>query len=290
MGLFGRTDGWGVSAVTCDSGSILGCTIASFPLIIGGLAALVLLLLGLRFALSMREGWRRTPEARPEPKPARQVTPGSPLHPPPASETPQKPKAPQPRPPAKPTPLQLSLSDPPDLSLADFQGDNNIQGDFGEVMTAVVLGAQGWKQLPSKLQGRRGIDGLFVREVRGGGGYECLATETKTNSGGYEPKSMTDEKLAADIAALYEVGALSKTNADELLRALDQGASFFRKELWRHDLSNGMTTINELGRKGEKGRSVTRSNARLMAALHMSLERFDRRSVYLGRPPVDDEA
>jgi hypothetical protein len=51
-----------------------------------------------------------------------------------------------------------------------------------------------------------------------------------------------------------------------------------------------MTTITELGRKGEKGRSITRSNARLMAALHMSLKAFDRRSIYLGRPPVDDEA
>lgn len=273
--------------MTCDSGSIFGCTIESFPWIIGGLAAVVLLLLALRFALTLSDRWR-APRATPaEPRPPRQVAPGSPLHPPSTADAPQRPKAQQP--PAKPTPLQLTLSDRPDLTLADFQGDNNVQGDFGEVMTAVALGAQGWRQLPSKLQGRRGIDGLFVREVRGGGGYECLATETKTNSGAYDPASMSDDKLTADIAALYEVGALSKAAADELLRGLAQGASFFRKELWRHDLSTGMTTVNELSRKGEKGRAVTRSNARLMAALHMSLERFDRRSVYLGRPPVDDD-
>jgi len=280
--------GDGANAVTCNSGSILGCTIASFPWIIGGLAALVLLLLALRFALSMRDRWRQRP-APAQPREPRQAAPGSPLHPP-SNQDPQKPAAPKPSAPAKPTPLQLTVSDRPDLTLADFQGDGNVQGDFGEVMTAAALGSQGWKQLPSKLQGGRGIDGLFVREVRGGGGYECLATETKTNSSTYDPASMSDEKLAADIAALYEVAALSKPNVDELLRALGQGASFFRKELWRHDLSNGMTTITELGRKGEKGRSITRSNARLMAALHMSLKAFDRRSVYLGRPPVDDEA
>jgi len=275
--------------VTCNSGSILGCTIASFPWIIGGLAALVLLLLALRFALSMRDRWRNKPAAPNDRPPPRDVAPGSPLQPPP-TETQPEPAAPKPSAPAKPAPLQLALSDPPNLTLADFQNDNNVQGDFGEVMTAVALSAQGWKQLPSKLQDRRGIDGLFAREVRGGGGYECLAIETKTNSGNYDPAQMSDAKLAADITGLYEVGALSKANTDELLRALGQGPSFFRKELWRHDLTNGMTTITELGRKGEKGRSVTRSNARLMAALHMSLKRFDRRSVYLGRPSVDDEA
>ena len=99
-------------------------------------------------------------------------------------------------------------------------------------------------------------------------------------------------RLSALAAALVLAfgSAQAQTAADELLRGLTQGASFFRKELWRHDLSSGLTTITELGRKGEKGRSVTRSNARLMAALHASLERFDRRSLYLGRPPVDDEA
>jgi hypothetical protein len=220
----------------------------------------------------------------------RDVPPGSPLQPSPTAKQPQRAKDPRAAVPAKPTPLQLRVADPPDLTLADFNGDTDVQGDFGEVMTAVVLAGQGWKLLPSTLQGRRGIDGLFVREVKGGGGYECLATETKTNGAAFDAASMSDERLAADIADLYELGAFPKATADEMLRGLAQGASFFRKELWRHDLSSGLTTITELGRKGEKGRSVTRSNARLMAALHASLERFDRRSLYLGRPPVDDEA
>lgn len=274
--------------VTCDSGSILGCTVASFPWIIGGLAAIVLLLLALRLALTWREGWRRPPEPVETLPPPRDVPPGSPLQPTPTAKQPQRPQ--EPRAPAKPAPLQLRVADPPDLTLADFNGDTNVQGDFGEVVTAVALAGQGWKLLPSKLQGRRGIDGLFVREVKGGGGYECLATETKTNGAAYDGAAMSDERLATDIADLYELGAFPKSTADELLRGLAQGASFFRKELWRHDLSSGLTTITELGRKGEKGRSVTRSNARLMAALHASLERFDRRSLYLGRPPVDDES
>ena len=82
---------------------------------------------------------------------------------------------------------------------------------------------------------------------------------------------------------------VNAATADELMRGLHQGASFFRKELWRHDLSSGLTTISELGRKGEKGRSVTRSNARLMSALYLTLTHFDRDAVYLGQPPLGED-
>lgn len=268
----------------CQSGSVLGCAISSFPWIIAGLGVVVLLLLGFRFFLFWRERRRPAPFAGPAPHRPPATKPGSPLVPP-ATTSSRAPKVPD-----KPAPLQLRVADAPDLELRDFQGSGHVQGDFGEMLTAVYLASQGWKRLPSKLHGGRGIDGLFAREVRGGGGFECLAIETKTNSANYDPAKMDDEKLARDIAQLFEVGAIGKAAADELLRALHQGSSFFRKELWRHDLSSGLTTITELGRKGEKGRSVTRSNARLMSALFMALEDFDRNAVYVGAKPVDDAA
>ena len=182
----------------------------------------------------------------------------------------------------------MRFSDPPDLKLAHFRGEVSVQNDFADLMTATLLSAQGWKQLPSRFHRDRGLGGIFVREVRGGGGYECLAIDSLSNGSTYDPASMADTKIAADIAQLYELGAFSKQTADELMRGLHQGSSFFRKELWRHDLSSGLTTICELGRKGEKGRSVTRSNARLMSALYLSLAHFDRDAVYLGQPPISD--
>lgn len=289
LGLFGRNDGWGAGAVTCDSGSILGCTIASFPWIIGGLAALVLLLLALRFALTLRDRWRRTPTAPAEPRPPRQVTPGSPLHPPPANETPPKPKAPQP---AKPTPLQLQVVDAPDIAHSDFT-NTDAQGDFGETLTDIILTLDGWKKVDSRFDnGGQGIDGLFVREVQGGGGFEVLAVETKTNESAYAPASMSDDKLEKDLNALYAQGAFGKTlneaMAKELIRGLHNGQPFFRKQLWRHSLSNGMTAITPLGRNGEQKPGTMRSHARLISGLYLSLKQLDRRSVYLGQPPVDD--
>ena len=272
---------WGAVPVACDSDSIFGCAIANFPWIIAGLALVVLLLLGFRLALSLIDRRNKSALPVPAPGPAPRsvaVEPGRPLQP--AQSQP-------PRQPSKPAPLQLRLQDAPRLAIEHFNDGARAEGDFGEVLTAVKLAADGWKQLPSKILGGRGIAGLFVRELREGGGFEALATETKTNTMPYQPSSMSDAKLAADIGELGAGEAFAKSIADELVRGLRQGPSFFRKELWRHDLSSGLTTVTELGRDGEKGRAVTRSSARLMSALYLSLSQFDRNSVYVGRKPVD---
>ena len=270
---------------TCGDSGLYGCAVSNLPWIITGLIIIALALIGFRVWLQLRERGTNPIKADPPPptKPKSPTPPGTPVAP-----TPKAPPTPENKPAPKPTPLQIRISDPPDLKLASFKGDMGVQNDFGDLMSAVLLASQGWKQLQSKYHGDRGIDGLFVREVRGGGGYECLAIESRSNSNTYDPVTMSDTKLAADIAQLYELGAFAKATADELTRGLHQGASFFRKELWRHDLSSGLTTISELGRKGEKGRSVTRSNARLMSALYLSLEHFDSSSIYLGQPPLDE--
>lgn len=286
----------GTKPVACDGG-LENCAVASFPWIIAGLIALVLVLILLRAGLQFRDRFRpRAPRPAPPQREPRIVPAGSPIVAPPPGEEPPPAKRPveERRPPpkpataAKPTPLQLRVEDRPDLLTSDFV-DSVVQGDFGELLTAAVLSSGGWKRLASKLPRGQGLDGLFVRELKGGGGFECLATETKTNSGVYQPATMTDEKIAGDIDLLYETGALRKHEADELLRALTEGSSFFRKELWRHDLSSGLTTIVRLGRQGEKGQSTTRSNARLISALFISLEQFDRHAHYLGGQSVDDE-
>jgi hypothetical protein len=249
----------------------------SVPLVIAALTLIAVALLAYRYYLKRGEVGT-APPPRPRPVPPQ----------PPAQPQP-KPQPPAPPPPRKPTPLQVRLSDAPDLKLAQFRDDPRIQNDFADLLTATILGSQGWKQVPSRYHGDRGIGGLFLRELRGGGGFECIATESRANSASYDATLMSDAHLAGEIAQLYELGALSRPLAEELMRSLHEGPSFFRKELWRHDLTAGLTTISELGRQGEKGRSVTRSNARLVAALYLSLATFDREAVYLGAPPLDSE-
>lgn len=269
----------------CDSGSIFGCAISSFPYIIAVLLAIVVFLVAFRFSLTYLERWRRKPAPEPiAPRPPKAVAPGSPLQP--THEPPPAKKDHKPPQPAKPSPLQLSFADRPDLKAADF-GNAHAQGDFGEMLTNVILAQEGWKQLPSKFAGGRGLDGLFVREVKGGGGFEALAVETKTNNAAYEQASMSNVKVSRNIGDLYEAGALGRQAADELIRGLTNGPPFFRKELWRHDLSSGVTAIMQLGANGEQKSGTSRSYARLMASLHASLKQLDRSAVYVGEKPVD---
>lgn len=271
---------------TCGDGGATSCVVSNIPLIVGLLMLVVLALLAYRYYLAMNDGkgTATKPPASPRPTKPSAKPDAKPEAPPPKPAVPPEPKAPP-----KPSPLQMKVSDPPDLKLSHFKGDIRVQNDFADVMTSAVLSSQGWKQLPSRYHRDRGIGGLFVREVRGGGGFECLVVESVANGTGYDPASMSDTSLAAEIAQLYELGAFSKQTADELMRGLHQGSSFFRKELWRHDLSSGLTTISELGRKGEKARSLTRSNARLMCALYLSLAAFDRDAVYIGEAPLEGE-
>lgn len=267
---------------TCGDTTTLNCAVSNLPWVIAVLTVIALALVAYRLYLQRGDRGAK-PQPSPVPPPA-QTAP----KPAPAPAPPPPPPAPPP-PPPKPTPLQVRFSDPPDLKPSHFRGDPHILNNFAELMSAAILSGQGWKQLPSRFHRDRGIGGLFLREVRGGGGCECLAIESLSNTATYDPATMLDTKLAADIAQLYELGAFPKATADELMRGLHQGSSFFRKELWRHDLSSGLTTICELGRKGEKGRSVTRSNARLMSALYLTLTHFDRDAVYLGQPPLTED-
>ncbi len=289
-----RIGGWDQKHVsTCDGGAS-SCVVSNIPLIIGLLTVVVLALLAYRFYLTRREtgdGKAGAPAAKPAASPPAKSGAKPEAKPQPGAPAPAAKPAPPPEPkaPPKPSPLQVKISDPPDLKLSHFKGDTRIQNDFADLMTSSILSSQGWKQLPSRYHRDRGIGGLFLREVRGGGGYECLAVESAANGTPYDPASMSDATLLTEVAQLFELGAITKQTADELTRGLNQGASFFRKELWRHDLSSGLTTISELGRKGEKGRSLTRSNARLMSALYLALTSFDRDAVYLGQPPLDGE-
>jgi hypothetical protein len=273
---------------TCDSGSVFGCAISSIPWIIGILLAIVVVLLAIRFALAWRERRTQAPSVPPAPRAPRAVTPGSPVQPPVGGRHDPKPQPP--RQPAKPTPLQLRVEDRPDLKVSHFTSAA-AEEDFGALLTDVILTSEGWKKLESRFTGG-GIDGLYVREVRGGGGFEALAVETKTNEAAFDPASMSDTKLEKDLSALYAHGAFGKTLneavANELIRGLRNGAPFFRKELWRHNLSNGMTAITQLGPKGEQKASALRSHARLVTGSYIALKQIDRDAVYVGERPVGE--
>ena len=141
----------------CDSGGALGCATANIPWVIGVLAVLLVLLLAARLGLHFLEQQRNAPQgakasSRPTPK---VVAPGSPLQPTPPQ-------------PVKPTPLQLRVADAPDLRVTDFASPQT-RGDFGEMLTDIILTGDGWKKLDSKVASGAGIGGQPICERAPGG-------------------------------------------------------------------------------------------------------------------------
>jgi hypothetical protein len=162
------------------------------------------------------------------------------------------------------------------------------------MLTDIILTGDGWKKLASKAASGVGIGGLYVREVKGGGGFEALAVDTKTSEAAYTPSEMSDETLASALSALYAQGAFGRSINDsvaqELIRGLRNGPPFFRKEMWRHNLTNGVTAVTHLGPAGEQKGSTMRSHARLVTGAFASLKQLDRGGVYLAGRSIDDGA
>ena len=205
---------WGLMPSACDSNGAFGCATENIPWVLGMLAVLVLLLIAARVALYLFELRGRPPGSTTTPvRPPKIVVPGSPLQPTPAE-------------PVKPTPLQLRVIDAPHLKARDFASDQT-KGDFGELVTDIVLTSDGWKKLASKTSSGVGIGGLYVREVKGGGGFEALAVDTKTNEAAYSPAAMSDAAVENALSALYAEGAfgrsINEAIAKELIRGLRNG-------------------------------------------------------------------
>src|SRR6185436_1185966 len=118
--------------------------------------------------------------------------------------------------PKKSVPLKLSLRDFHGLRPSDFRNDGRAQRDFGELVTVTMLAAEGWRKLPSKLQGGQGLDLLFVRHVHGAGGYEARAIEVKTNKTTYNPATMSDERVQAALGHLHDIGAFDTATFEQL--------------------------------------------------------------------------
>lgn len=168
-----------------------------------------------------------------------------------------------------------------------FLGNGQVKGDFGELLTAAILTQQGWRQLPSKIDPHgHGIDGLFIR--RGLFGWRVLITETKCNASTYRPAQLEIAKLIRALGDLYAVGTLDWKTSDAIIRALKWRSPRVTKELWRHHLHTGHTTITRTNRLGHlKPHTRQRDAVHLMESLAMMIEALDREGRYvLTAPPA----
>lgn len=167
------------------------------------------------------------------------------------------------------------------LSHTDFVRSHDL-GNFGEVLTLAILASDGWRAINGKPgTGPQGIDGVFLKPVAGG--WRGLFVETKTNSGGYADKSMSDSKLIGNLQSLWATSHAPDLQAAyaALIDGLQTGSPAVGKALWRHILATGETHVTPLGRKGERlGEYARHDNRAMMDALQLGLREFDREGRY----------
>ncbi len=160
------------------------------------------------------------------------------------------------------------------------------QGDFGEMLTAVMVTAQGYVQLPSQYGRNNGLDGVFVKREKPGAFSEVLITETKTGQAKINSDIMTDAGVRRRLDKMYAEGLLTYETADALIKLLDARAPNFKKQLWQHRIATGECFAYDLDAKQNFiGTPTEATNKGLFEALVRNLVTVGKLSADLRNTP-----
>lgn len=121
--------------------------------------------------------------------------------------------------------------------------DSVAKGNFGDSLTGIRLTAQGYGEEVSKIDGTHGIDGVYTRYANNGNLQEVLIVENKVDSGVLDPGQMTDTWIDEKVEKLIASGDSDMGHIGTLIQ---KNPSLVRKQLWRHHLASGETTVSRL--------------------------------------------
>jgi hypothetical protein len=105
---------------------------------------------------------------------------------------------------------------------------NAEKGNLAELRTAQTMRRAGYEELPSKLPGNQGFDGVWVKKNAEGEITEIVITESKFQKGGGKPRlkqtetmgqQMSDQWIKANIQRMIASGDPSLVRAGNLLQA-----------------------------------------------------------------------
>lgn len=129
----------------------------------------------------------------------------------------------------------------------EFKGTLS-KGTFGDWLTARRMGVKRYTKLPSKIDKSHGLDGVYAR-YSNGNLQEVLIVENKVDGGKLKPRQMTDEWITKQVDKMIDHADEKVRRTGELIRS---SPDLVRKELWHHDLDDGVTTISSLDAKAGK--------------------------------------
>jgi hypothetical protein len=179
------------------------------------------------------------------------------------------------------------------------------RGNIGEMVVAVLLGMEGWLQIPTQYSGNKGIDGLFIRPTSRewtiermlngkSTSIEVLLTETKTDNSPLkkEKKQGSSEwftkrlKIREEtewdehwIAVLPGIDATFREVSRLVAQAIEDQRPCLTTQLWRVYLDSGEVWVSELDPEAQQMVERFHSNQMpLIQAVTLSLAHKDMRS------------
>lgn len=129
----------------------------------------------------------------------------------------------------------------------------------GELVTALMLAKDGWKQLapPSGEEPA----GLFVRKLAGRNAFEVRIAATQCSpaddpKADYDAESMADDKVIERLESLKGAQSAAEPGLDDqavdaVVQAIRRGSVHVTKHVYAHSLATGDTVIYAVGRNGQ---------------------------------------
>ena len=130
---------------------------------------------------------------------------------------------------------------------------SHVKGHLGDRLTRRRLTKRGYRKLPSKYDGVRGIDGVYVKQNAQGEIIEIRLVESKVDKSRLNPgppPQMSDEWIRQVCGKMLEQGSPEAADTARLLLAhLDSPK--LKRELWHHDLASGQTQVRPVDAHGK---------------------------------------
>lgn len=132
--------------------------------------------------------------------------------------------------------------------------NSHVKGRLGDRLSALRLTGMGYKKLNSKINTLHGIDGVYIKR-KNGKINEILIVENKVDGSQLSygpPKQMSDEWIIGNAHKMLSKENKSLQQTGKLIiNAMNNNPVLIKKQLWKHDLETGDTSVKKIGKHGE---------------------------------------
>ena len=133
--------------------------------------------------------------------------------------------------------------------------NSHEKGRLGDRLSALRLTGIGYKKINSKINSLHGIDGVYIKKANNGKIREILIVENKVDGSQLSfgpPKQMSDEWVIGNAKKMLKSNDKTlRQTAELIIGTMNNNPALIQKQLWKHDLETGHTSVKLLGKDAE---------------------------------------